>query len=123
MHGASPQGTRPSRAFFSRALAARRAPTATAPVPGFLAARDRGERRLDVDGVRAHRKPERPEEPLLPDDGLLRRDPEPPGEPRLRGDAEADRLAVGEARVAGHRLERVADGVAVVEDVADRKSV
>ena len=43
---------------------------------------------------------------------------EPLGQPGLGHDAERDRLAVGPAREAGRRLERMADGVAVVEDVA-----
>ena len=40
------------------------------------------------------------------------------GQPGLGHDAEGDRLAVGPAVEAGRGLERVADGVAVVQDVA-----
>ncbi len=39
-------------------------------------------------------------------------------DPGRADEAPADRLAVGEAPVAGHRLERVAEGVAEVQDVA-----
>jgi hypothetical protein len=74
--------------------------------------------RLDVDRPGPDREPERLEELFLSRDRLVVGDAEPARQAGLGDHAQRDRLAVGEPLVFRGGLERVTDGVAVVEHVS-----
>src|SRR5262249_17695352 len=93
----------------------RRPDDGTASIARLLVPSHGGQHSVGIDIIGAGGESDLREHPLLTLDGRRIGDVQPPSQPSLRDDAERDCLAVRPALVTAGRLQRMTDGVSVVQ--------